>query len=274
MDLLADLSRSRELAHNLTLRELRSKYKRSILGWSWSLLNPLATMAIYWLVFGVILDVEVPRGDPSGLDVFPLFLLCGLLPWTFLANGLIGGMESLVVNANLIKKVYFARSVLVVSTLASWAFSFLIELGVLAVVLLIAGNFVLPWLPLVALVMAMQTVFLLGLSLVLSVFNVYFRDTRHLIGIVLQLWFYLTPILYPVTLVPERQEVFGLDLPARAIYSVNPMVSFTDAYRSLLYDLRMPDLGDLGYLLVVSVLVLLIGARVFARLEGRLAEEL
>src|SRR5947208_12188399 len=151
MTSLAELARSRELFLNLTLRELRGKYKRSVLGWGWSLLNPLSTMLIYTLVFSVFLKVTVAPGEPSGLDVFPLFLLCGLLPWNFLGNSMTAGMDSLVSNANLIKKVFFPREVLVLATVGSWLFTFLIELAVLGVALLLAGNVILPWLALVVL---------------------------------------------------------------------------------------------------------------------------
>jgi ABC-2 type transport system permease protein len=274
MNKLTELSQSRELVLNLTLRELRGKYKRSFLGWTWSLLNPLSTMLIYTLVFGVILKVKIPPGSPSGLEIFPLFLLCGLLPWNFLANGMTGGMETLVGNANLIKKVYFPREVLVISSVNSWAFSMCIEMVVLAVALLIVGNMVLPWIPLVILVMVVQFVFVTGIALLLSVFNVYFRDTRHLIGILLSLWFYLTPIVYPITLVPLHTEILGVSVPARFLYSLNPMVEFTQIYQNLLYDLRLPALGPVAYVVGVAAVALVVGAFAFGRLEGRLAEEL
>jgi ABC-2 type transport system permease protein len=274
MNKLTELSQSRELVLNLTLRELRGKYKRSFLGWTWSLLNPLSTMLIYSLVFGVILKVHIPPGDPSGLEIFPLFLLCGLLPWGFLANGMTGGMESLVGNANLIKKVYFPREVLVIANVNSWGFSLCIEMAVLALAVLIAGNMVLPWLPLVLVFMAVEYAFVLGVALLLSVLNVYFRDTRHLVGILLSLWFYLTPIVYPITLVPTSTEILGRDVAARLIYSINPMVGFTQIFQSLIYDLRFPGLGQVVYVVLVSLATLALGAFVFGRLEGRLAEEL
>jgi ABC-type polysaccharide/polyol phosphate export permease len=162
----------------------------------------------------------------------------------------------------------------VIASLSSWLFSFFIEMGLLVVALLVAGNMVLPWLPLVVGVMALQALLVLGLGLLMSVCNVYFRDTRHLIGIALQLWFYLTPIVYPVTLVPERMELAGVDLPARTLYSLNPMVRFTEIYRNMLYDLRLPELGDVAYVAAVAAVALALGAAVFSRLEGRLAEEL
>src|SRR5688572_11231248 len=174
MTSVLELRRHRELFANLTLRELRGKYKRSALGWGWSMLNPLAQMAIFSLVFGYVLNVDPPVGDPSGLHVFAFFLLCGLLPWTFLANGLTAGMGSLLANANLVKRVWFPRQILVASTVASFAVSFLIEMGVLTVVLLIAGNMVLPWLVPVVIVVMVQAAFVLGLALALSVWSVYF----------------------------------------------------------------------------------------------------
>ena len=265
---------ARNLLANLTLRELRGKYKRSLLGWAWSLVNPLATMVIFAVVFGVFLKVDVPPGDPSGLDVFALFLLCGILPWNLVSNGMTGAMGTMLANSNLIKKVYFPRQILIAANVASSVVAFLIEMAVLAVVLLIAGNFVLPWiLPVVAL-MAVQAVFVLGIGLTLGVLNVYFRDVQHFTSILLQLWFYATPVVYPVSVVPQKADALGITIPVRFLYDLNPMVRFVEVYRDLLYDVRAPAAADLAYLLVVSLLSLGVGLMVFARLEPKLAEEL
>jgi ABC-2 type transport system permease protein len=271
---LAELSASRELMVNLTLRELRGKYKRSLLGWSWSLLNPLATMLMFTVVFQVFLHVRIPAGDPSGMTGFAFFLLCGLLPWNLLANSLGGAMSSLIINGNLIKKVYFPREVLVAANVASWVVSLLIELAVLCVALLIAGNMVLPWLPALVLLVALQALFTLGMALLLSVLNVYFRDVQHLMAIVLQLWFYATPIVYPLSVVPPNRRWLGHEIPIRFLYRLNPMVRFVEVYRNLLYDLRLPSLADVAFLLAASAAALAVGLAVFARLEPRLAEEL
>jgi ABC-type polysaccharide/polyol phosphate export permease len=262
---LAEFAESRELMVNLTLRELRGKYKRSILGWSWSLLNPLASMLVFTVIFRVFLKVEIDAGDPSGMDNFAFFLLCGLLPWNFLSNSITGSMGVLVDNSNLIKKVYFPREVLVGANVASWVVALLLELGVLAVALLVAGNFVVPWLLPTLLLVAVQTVFVTGVGLVLSVLNVYFRDIQHLVGILLQMWFYATPIVYSVDQVPDRLLFF---------YELNPMVRFVEAYRDCLYDLRFPSLADTAYLVAVAAATLALGLFVFARLEPKLAEEL
>ena len=226
MATLTELSNARDLMVNLTLRELRGKYKRSVLGWAWSLLNPLVTMVIFTVVFRVFLGVNVPEGQPSGMRIFAFFLLCGLLPWNFLSNGVNGGMGALLGNATLIKKVYFPREVLVAANVASWLVSLVIELGVLAVALIVAGNFVVPWIPAVLLLVALQSVFVVGIGLLLSVLNVYFRDVQHLMAILLQFWFYSTPIVYPLDVVPPTVGLFGVDLPVRALYELNPMVGF------------------------------------------------
>jgi ABC-2 type transport system permease protein len=269
-----ELASSRELFANLTLRELRGKYKRSTLGWTWSLVNPLATMAIFTVVFNFFLKVDPPEGEPSGLDVFAFYLLCGLLPWNFLSNCLTGSMGMLLSNANLIKKVWFPREILVGANVAAAGVGFLLELAVLIVALLIAGNFVLPWLVPLVMVLALQALFATGVGLTFSVLNVYFRDVQHFVGILLQLWFYATPIVYPLSVVPEEHELWGVTIPVATIYNLNPMVRFVEAYRDCLYDLRLPSLGTMAFLVVVSGVSLAIGLAVFGRFEPRLAEEL
>ncbi len=271
MTTVAELAESRELFINLTLREIRSKYKRSVLGWTWSLLNPLANMLIFTVVFAFFLSVPAPRGDPSGIKVFALFLLGGLLPWNFLNNGMSGSMGALIGNSNLIKKVYFPREVLVASNVASWVVSFLLELAVLAVALLVSGHVVLLWLLPTLLLVVIETVFVVGLGLLLSVLNVYYRDIQHFIGIVLQIWFYATPIVYPISYVTKALAHH----PALfTLYKLNPMVRFVNAYRSCLYDLRFPAWQDLAYITVSAIVMLVLGVVVFAALEPKLAEEL
>jgi lipopolysaccharide transport system permease protein len=268
---LSELASRRELFVNLTLRELRSKYKRSALGWGWSLLNPLTSLLIYATVFGIVLKVPPDVGDPSGLENFAMFLLCGLLPYTFISNGLNGGMSSLIGNGNLVKKVYFPREILVGAVTASWVVSFLIELGVLAVVLVFFGNVVVLWVPVVLALVALEVAFVLGLALMLSVAAVYFRDLEHLLGLILQVWFYSAPIVYPMHLVQDEIGTTGWKI---ALYNLNPLTRFVEAFRDVLYDMRFPPVDHLAYLVGVSVAVLLAGQWVFSRLEGRIAEEL
>jgi len=264
----------RELLVNLTLREVRGKYKRTALGQLWSLLNPLATMVIFTIVFGQLLRVEVEPGDPSGIDVFALWLMCGLVPWTFMSNAVTTGMSALVANANLVTKVYFRREVLVAATVFSWNVTLAMELLVLAVALLLFGAMPLPWLPLVLVLVVLLTAFALGVALMLAVANVYFRDTQHFLSIFMQFWFYATPIVYPVTLVPDTVTFLGVSWPVDTIYRLNPLERFVTAFRALLYDNRLPELADVMYCLGSAAVALGLGWLVFRRYEPRLAEEL
>jgi ABC-2 type transport system permease protein len=273
MTALSEYAGSRELVVNLTLRELRSKYKKSVLGWTWSLLNPVASVLIYTIVFSVFLQVQPPRGDPSGLKSFVVFLLCALVPWNFMSAALTVTLDTLVVNANLIKKVYFPRELLVASSVASLDVTLLIELGVLMAILLLVGNMIIPWIPLALLLVAMLTGMMFGWGMALAVCNVYFRDVKHFMSIVIMMLFYSAPIVYPVTLVPEHREVLGVDVPVRALYELNPIARFVEAFRAVLYDLAFPRWSTLVYLFAWTVGSVVVGWWVFQKLEPRLAEE-
>ena len=274
MTKLQEITSRRELFANLTLRELRGKYKRSVLGWGWSLLNPLTTMLVYTAVF-TVLGAQPTKGDPSGLKSFAFFLMCGLIPYNFIANGLNGGILALIGNSNLVKKTYFPREILVAASTSAALVQYLIEMGLLVVALLFAGNIVFPWIPVILIVVAFQFLFVLGIALVLSAAAVYFRDLQHLIGLVLQVWFFSAPIVYSQDLVDKNlndgsvsSRIFDLN------FAINPLVRFVEVYRNLMYDLRWPPAGDIAYIVVVSLATLAIGFWAFGRLEGRLAEEL
>lgn len=276
---LQEYRNSRELLSNLTLREVRGKYKRTALGHGWSLLSPIASLAIFSLVFGVLLRVSPPEGDPSGLDVFVLWLAAGLLPWAFFSGALQAGMGSLVANAGLITKVYFPREILVSSVVLSFTVTFSIEMAVLVVALLLAGGAPLLYVPLTLLVMVLLTLFALGLSLLLAIANTFFRDTSYLMALVLQFWFYLTPVIYPARLVeqavgPDGLVIRGVEVPVDHIYGLNPMVRFLSAFRALLYDNRLPSWPDWIGIAASTAVALAAGAFVFRRFSPRLAEEL
>lgn len=266
---------ARELLGNLTRRELRGKYKGTALGWGWSLVNPLATTLIFTAVFAVIMKIEPPVGV-DGLHNYALFLLCGLLTWNFLSGAISSGMGVLTGNANLIKKTYFPRRLLVVANIVAGFVTYAIEMVVLAVVFLVFGVNVLPWIPGVVVIMALTAVLALGLSLLLSVVNVYFRDAAHFVAIGLQIWFYVSPIIYPISLVEGTRgsEGWAGRLRIADIYQANPVVGVVESIRDMWYHGVFPDVATLGYVLVVSLVVLLIGNAVFTRLEVRLGEEL
>lgn len=274
--IINDLRESRELLYNLTMREVKGKYKRTALGQLWSLANPIALMIVYSFVFRFIIRVQPDPGDPSGLDVFALWLMCGLLPWSFFSNVVNGGMGTLVGNENLIKKVYFPRSALLVSNSLSWLYSWSIEMLVLVlVVVLLGGAPYLYILPAMAL-MVLLTLFATGVAMMLSIANVYFRDTQYLVGILFQIWFYANPIVYPASMVRKVSDSLGSfhGITVFRLYELNPFYHFIEAFRNLLYDNRLPDASTSLIVLALSLGAFLIGWRVFDRHQSRLAEVL
>lgn len=273
MSRVSELVGRRELLLHLTLRELRSRYKKSVLGWTWSLLNPLASVLIYWLVFAVFLKVQPPLGDPSGLKNFVLYLLCGLVLWNFFSGCVGVSLDAFIGNANLIKKVYFPRELLVVSGVLSLLVSLAIEAGVLCVILLVVGNMILPWIPVAIFLIVVMALFVTGIGMFLSVANVYFRDVKHFVNIAMQALFYSAPIVYPISAVPAHAHVLGVNLPVGRLYRLNPLVQFVLDFRSTLYDLRMPSIGSLAYLVGCTVVALTFGYWFFVRHDGRLPEE-
>lgn len=276
MSYLKEVWGARELLANLTLREVRGKYKRTVFGQLWSLANPLALMLIYTFVFAFIFRIQPDPGSPSGLDIFALWLLCGLLPWTFLANVVNHGLASIVDNASLIQKVSFTRIVLPLSQVGSLAYTWLFEMGVLVVALLVVGAWVLPWLPLVLVVMALLAVFGAGLALLLAIANVYFRDTQYFTTLFLQIWMYLTPIIYPTSMVESlSRDVGGLagtPITLLDIYRLNPMEHFVHVFRRLLYDNTWPEWNEWLWCVGAAAVSLVLGVLVFRRSEKRMAE--
>lgn len=266
---LAEYRSHKELLAHLTLRELRSKYKRSFLGWAWSTVNPLVNMVVYTIVFADFLHANPGRAEPSGLDVYALFLLCGMLPFSFFQNSVMGSIGSVLGNANLIKKTYFPRELLPAATVLSNLVSHAIEMGMLLVALLAFGDWrALVYLPFTLFLMLDIAVFALGLGLMLSVLNVYFRDIQHFMGILFLVWFFMTPIVYSfATLTHVHTWV-------KDLLKVNPMTDAVLSFRAVLYQGTHPGWLEFGYLIACTVATYLVGRAVFNRFEGGLAEEL
>jgi lipopolysaccharide transport system permease protein len=257
---------TKELFLNLTLRELRSKYKRSFLGWIWSTVNPLANMVVYTIVFTLFFHVKIIPVKPSGLHVYALQLLCGLLPWNYFQSSVLGSISSLIGNAGLIKKTYFPRELLPASTVAANIVSHLIEMGLLTVALVAFGDYrALEFLPFVLLLTALMALFALGFGLMLSALNVYFRDVEHFMSIFFLVWLYLTPIIYPVTIIPAKYLT---------IVKLNPMTDAVLCYRQVLYAGTYPGWVELAYFAAWAIGIFFVGRAVFNKLEPGLAEEL
>lgn len=259
----------RSLVWNFADRELKSKYKRSTLGWAWSLINPVVTLLIYTLVFSTIFR-QVPPGLGNGdKGNYTLFLLTGLVVWNFFSNTVNGSMLSLISVGPLLRKIYFPPFAPVAGGVLAGGVQTLIEVGVLLAIMVILGNvsFTLLLLPYLMLLLLL---FSLGIGLVLSVWNVYYRDVSYLVGLALQVTFYATPIIYPPSIVPEHAH----GVPLRQLLELNPLAQFVTAFRDVIYTLQSPSLVRLLGLTVLSVGTVVLGWIVFHRRARDVSEEL
>ena len=264
---VAEVWSFRPLVWNFAQRELKGKYKGSLLGWAWSLINPVATLITYTLVFSTIFRaVPPPLGNGSDGN-YTLFLFTGLVVWTFFSNTVNGSMTSLVSVGPLLRKIYFPPFAPVAGGAVANGVQTGIEIGVLVLVMVLVGN-VSTTLLLLPLLCGLLVLFSLGIGLVLAVWNVYYRDVAYLVGLVLQVLFYATPIIYPPTLVPE--QAFGL--PLRDLLALNPLAQFVAAFRDVVYLLQPPSLGRLLGLTLVSGAVFLLGFAYFQRGSRDVAE--
>ena len=268
-------NRTLNLLFNLTLREIKGQYKKTALGRLWSLLNPLANIAVYSLVFGILVRTPPPIGTNSHLNNFALWVACGIIPWGFLSTGTLVGRGSLSDNAGLLTKVYFPRFVLPTSTILALATTFLAELAALTIFMGLAGGgpMVLLRLPVIIPVVILNTAFVLGLALMLSIAMVYFGDIQHIWGIFLQLWLYASGIIIPFSLIQTAQTNHP-GLPIVFIFQLNPAYQFVEAYRNVLYDFAVPPLSRWLYMLVWAAVSLGLGAFVFRKFSARIVEEL
>lgn len=259
----------RELIGRLVQRELGARYKRSILGWLWSMLNPAATLAIYALVFGVLLKFDPPRAGNGRFDNFALYLFCALVMWNAFYGVITGAMSALLDLGSLLGKVYFPPEAPAVAALVTVLFQAAIEGSILMLILICLVN--VSWTFLLwPVLLLFFSIFALGIGLVLSVWNVRYRDVGYLSTIALQFLFYVTPIVYPLSLIPER----AMGLPARDIIRLNPLSQFTEASRELLYGLDWPGLLRLGLMALISLAVGAGGWLMFKARTRDIAEEL
>jgi lipopolysaccharide transport system permease protein len=264
---LRELVCSRDLVVNLVVRDLKARYKSSVLGFLWSLLNPLAMM----LVFTVVFTVLIPN---NSVPNYPIFLLCGLLPWNFFSAGVMISINCIVGNANLVKKVYFPREVLPLSSVLANLVNFLLGLVVLFVALLVTNTHLSSWLWLLPLVILSETCFILGIAFILSTMNVFYRDTIMIMDVVMLAWFFLTPVVYPISALPTSYPVFGVTVNIhRLMYILNPMASLIAAYRDLLYWGYRTNLDFLLRTACTSFVVLALGYWFFVRYGRRFGEQ-
>lgn len=258
MQALKELWEYREMTANLVKRDLKSRYKGSVLGFFWMFLNPLLQLAVYTVVFSTIMKM--------GIEKFYLFMFVAFVPWLFFSTCLSSGTTVIFAQQDMVKKIYFPREVLplafTLSQFINMLLSFLVIFAVVAASGVVIHPLVLLWL---VPVMLIEFMLALGTTLLVSSLSVYFRDMEHMMGILSMAWMYLTPVIYPVEMVPEQY--------VHLLY-LNPMTSITAAYRDILYYASAPDGGTLLHAFFCAAAVFAVGQAVFGRLKRRFVEEL
>lgn len=251
-----ELYKYRELLKTNVQKEIRGKYKGSILGVFWSFLNPLLMVLVYAIVFPYLMRVQQEN--------YLVFLITGVIPWVFFTTVVTTGCNCVWINGGIIKKVYFPREILPISVVLAALVNFLISC-IIIIIFVIGGGIGISlnilWLPVIVLI---QCALSLGLLLTLSAINVYVKDIEYLVQFIMNLVFYCTPILYNAEMFPEKY---------RWILYLNPMANLIDAYRSIFYYKQTPDLSSLLIVGIISFIILIIGYLVFKKLEKGFAEE-
>ena len=254
---LRELWRYRELIFFLTWRDIKVRYKQAVLGIAWAVLQPILTVLIFTVIFGVLLST------PSQGLPYPLFALSALLPWQLFASALQRSSVSLVGNANLITKIYFPRLAIPLSTVFAALVDFMVSLLVLLVVMVyyrVMPGWHILWLPLLILLAVLTA---LAVGLWLSALNVQYRDVQHMVPFIIQVWMYASPIVYPIEIIPE-----GI---WRMLYGLNPMVGVIQGFRWALLGTDPPDITML--ISIGMVIVLLVsGLYYFRRMEKTFAD--
>lgn len=253
IDKLKTFWRYRELLYNLTSREIKSRYKQSILGYFWVILNPFAQMLVMTFVFSLIARI------PSLGVPYSIFLYVALLPWNFFSTSLLSSVNSLVNNSSLITKIYFPREILVYATVMAKIIDLLLASSILILFMIyyaIPVKVSILWVPFIFMI---QLIFTIGLSLILSALNLFYRDIQFLLNLVVLLWMYLTPVIYSIEMIPDKY---------RFILSLNPMAVFINAYRQVILGGAQPNLNSLGIGVIFSISIFLLGFSLFKKLEG------
>ena len=259
MKVFKDLYNYRELLKTSVKKDIGGKYKNSFLGVLWSFINPLLQILVYALIFPLVM-----KNGGSYKD-YTVFMVCGLIPWAYFTTVINRASFIMIENGNILKKVYFHRSILPLSLVTSETINFLVSCIIILAFIVIKGFGISKFILFFPLVLLIQYVLLLGIALIFSAVTVYMRDIQHFIGVVLQLLFYATPIVYSIDTIPEG---------FRWILKWNPMTYIIEGYRAIFYNQTMPDLKALGILGVISIVILIVGYLLFNKLQKRFAEEL
>ncbi len=258
MKALKELYAYRQMIAGLVKKDLRGRYKGSVLGFLWTFINPLLQLLVYTMVFSVIMK--------NGIEKYYIYLFVALIPWIFFSTSITSGCSSIIQSKEMVKKIYFPREVLPIATVTSGFINMLYCFIVIFAVLLVArigfNVYAILCLPIIMLV---EYLLALGFTLIFSALTVYFRDLEYILGIITMAWMYLTPVLYSIDMVPEE---------LKNILLMNPMSPIIIAYRDILYYRQVPQLETLASAFAVGIVSCVLGYLIFHKLQKNFAEEL
>lgn len=252
-----EMCQYREFLKTSILKEFRGKYKKSFLGILWSFLSPLFQLLIYAIVFPFILK--------NNIENYTVFLIVALMPWTFFNSTIIQSAACIVNNAGIVKKVYFPREILPISVTTSNLINFLITQFIVFIALIVSGIGFSKAIIVFPIIVIIQYILQLGFAFIFSAITVYIRDVEYIINIFMMLMFYLCPIVYDANMIPAQFLKF---------FKLNPMFHIISFYRTILYYKEIPNMLEVGELFIVCIIILLLGYKIFKKLQKRFAEEL
>ena len=255
--MLKNLYDYRQLLKSNVQKEIRGKYKGSFLGVLWSFINPLLQVLVYAIVFPFIMK--------NTQENYVVFLIIGILPWTWFITAITQGTSCILANAGIIKKVYFPREILPISVVTSGMINFLISCIVIFLFLIFSGIGISWYVVFLPIIVIIQFIFTLGILFMTSAIDVYIRDAEYIIAFIVNMLFYATPILY-------SPDIFQ-NTPISWLFKLNPLAGIINSYRDILFYKTMPNLESLLFIFVISIILLLLGIAIFRKLEKGFAEE-
>ncbi len=261
MGAVLGLYRHGALIKNFVKRDLEARYRGSAVGLFWSVVHPLVMLVLYTYIFSAILRVRV--GEAEGTGNFAIYLFCGLLPWNAFAEAVNRSSSVILEHANLIKRTIFPSEVLPVYPVVSGIVNQLIGLGILLAALVVSAHPLRPPLLILPIILLFQFAFTVGLAWIVAGITVFVRDVGQIVGMVMTIWLFLTPIFYPPTLIPER---------LRFLLATNPIYALVESYRCLILKGQMPPAESLAVLAFSSLATFLVGYLVFTRMQGAFAD--
>lgn len=254
---IVEVFQYREMLRNLIAKELRAKYKASVLGFLWTFINPLFMLIVYSIAFGIVLRIQQQN--------YSMFLFVALLPWNYLVVSIQQGTSAIVGNASFVKKIYFPRAVLPLAVVFANLVNFLLSLLIMVPALLLFHVRLTESVISLPAILFVQTLLVMALTLLASVGNVYLRDLEHIITVIILAWMYVTPIFYSASMIPSAW---------RGFFNANPATSIINAYRAIFFYGQWPQWSSLAWLTGILIVFLVMSWAVFGRAQRGLAEEI